>query len=47
LVFGTYFPYQDPNVPMMLVTHGQMSREDQANIAHGNIERLMAGVEQP
>jgi predicted TIM-barrel fold metal-dependent hydrolase len=45
LVFGTYLPHQDPNVPMMLVTHGQISREDQENIAHGNMERLVAAVE--
>jgi len=45
LVFGTYLPHQNPNVPMMLVTDGQFSREDRRNIACGNIERLVAEVE--
>lgn len=44
LIFGTYFPHQDPNVPMMLVTHGELSEADQANIAGGNMMRLMTGV---
>jgi predicted TIM-barrel fold metal-dependent hydrolase len=45
LIFGTYFPQQDPNVPMMLVTHGELSVVDQANIAGGNMMRLMAVVQ--
>jgi predicted TIM-barrel fold metal-dependent hydrolase len=45
LVFGSFFPHQDPNVPMMLVTDSPISREDQENIAFGNMMRLMAGVE--
>ncbi len=45
LVFGTYLPYQDPNVPMMLVTDGQIGPEDRENIAHGNMEKLIAEVE--
>jgi predicted TIM-barrel fold metal-dependent hydrolase len=45
LLFGTYLPHQDPNVPMMLVTDGQFGLEDQRNIAYGNIERLIADVE--
>jgi uncharacterized protein len=45
LVFGTYLPHQDPNVPMMLVTDGEIGPEDRENIAHGNMERLMAEVE--
>jgi predicted TIM-barrel fold metal-dependent hydrolase len=44
LVFGTYFPHQDPNVPMMLVTDGQFGLEDQQNIAYGNMERLVGEV---
>lgn len=44
LIFGTYFPHQDPNVPMMLVTHGELSDTDQANIAGGNIGRLIEQV---
>jgi len=46
LIFGTYFPHQDPNVPMMLVTHGELSEADQANIAGGNMMRLMTNVVQ-
>jgi predicted TIM-barrel fold metal-dependent hydrolase len=45
LLFGTYLPHQDPNVPMMLVTDGQIAQEDQQNIAHGNMERLVDAVE--
>ena len=44
LIFGTFFPHEDPNVPMMLVTHGAFSPADQENIAHGNMERLMEQV---
>lgn len=44
LVFGTFFPRQDPNVPMMLVTHGDLSPADQENIAYANMERLIEGV---
>lgn len=44
LIFGTFFPRQDPNVSMMLVTHGELSPADQENIAHANMERLMEGA---
>lgn len=44
LIFGTFFPHQDPNVSMMLVTHGELSPVDQENIACGNMMRLMEGV---
>lgn len=44
LIFGTYFPHQDPNVPLMLVTHGELSLADQANIAGENMSRLMEEV---
>ncbi len=44
LIFGTYFPHQDPNVPMMLVTHGDLNHADQESIARGNLERLVAEV---
>jgi predicted TIM-barrel fold metal-dependent hydrolase len=44
LIFGTFFPRQDPNVPMMLVTHGELRPADQENIAHANMERLMEEV---
>ena len=47
LIFGTFFPRQDPNVPMMLVTHGELSPADQENIAHANMERLIEGVGSP
>jgi predicted TIM-barrel fold metal-dependent hydrolase len=43
LVFGTYLPHHDPNVPMMLVTDGQLGVEDQQNIAYRNMERLVGG----
>lgn len=45
LLFGSYFPKQDPNAAMMLVTHGELSDADRENIARTNIERLIAEVE--
>jgi len=45
LVFGTYVPHQDPNVPMMLVTDGDLSDADRQNIAGGNMQRLMEGTQ--
>jgi predicted TIM-barrel fold metal-dependent hydrolase len=44
LIFGTYFPQQDPNVPMTLVTRGELSVTDRQNIAFRNMERLIQAV---
>ncbi len=44
LLFGTYFPYQDPNTSMMLVTHGELSDAERRNIAGDNMRRLMQAV---
>ncbi len=44
LIFGTYFPQQDPNVPMVLVTQGELSVTDRQNIAFRNMERLIGAV---
>jgi predicted TIM-barrel fold metal-dependent hydrolase len=44
LIFGTYFPQQDPNVPMALVTQGELSMTDRKNIAFRNMERLIEAV---
>lgn len=43
-LFGSYFPHLDPNSAAMLLCDGDMSPTDRANIAHGNLERLLAEV---
>ena len=44
LLFGSYFPHLDPNSSSMPVRDGQMEEDDRQNIAHGNLERLLAEV---
>ena len=44
LLFGSYFPYQDPNTSMMLVTHGELSDDDRRLVAGGNMRRLIEAV---
>lgn len=44
LLFGSYFPVQDPNASMMLVTHGDFSDDDRRAIAGGNMRRLMGAI---
>lgn len=44
LIFGTFFPQQDPNVAMGLVVGGEMSQVDRENIAFRNIERLTEAI---
>jgi predicted TIM-barrel fold metal-dependent hydrolase len=46
LLFGSFFPHLDPNAAAMLLTDGEMSQRDRENIAHGNLERLLAEVDQ-
>lgn len=43
-LFGSYFPHLDPNAAAMLVTDGNMTQRDRENIAHGNLDRLLAEV---
>jgi predicted TIM-barrel fold metal-dependent hydrolase len=43
-LFGSFVPYCDPNAAAMLVCEGRMSAQDRGNIAHGNLERLLAEV---
>jgi hypothetical protein len=45
LLFGSHFPHLDPNSAAMLICHGTMSPCDRHNIAHGNLERLLAEVD--
>ena len=44
LIFGTYFPLQDPNASTMLLTHGDLSSAEKENIAHRNLQRLIEKV---
>ena len=45
-LFGSYFPHEDPNSAAMLLTHGDLTAADQENIAHRNLEALIAEVRQ-
>ncbi len=45
LVFGSYFPYWDPNATMMAVTHARISDMDKEKIAHGNLMQIIKSVE--
>jgi predicted TIM-barrel fold metal-dependent hydrolase len=45
-LFGSYFPHEDPNSAAMLLTHGELTAADQENIAHRNLENLIAEVRQ-
>lgn len=40
LIFGSYFPHQDPNAAQGLVVDGDMRPADRENIAFRNLERL-------
>lgn len=44
LVFGTYFPYNDPNSSMMMVTHADIDEKTRQKIAGGNIRMLIDNV---
>jgi len=46
-LFGSYFPHLDPNAAIMPITDGAFSEQDRHNIAHANLERLLAEVRQP
>lgn len=46
-VFGSQFPHLDPSSAAALVTLGRMLPADRRTIACGNLERLLAEVEQP
>lgn len=43
-LFGSYFPHEDPNSAAMLLTHGELTADAQENIAHRNLENLIAEV---
>lgn len=45
-LFGSYLPHEDPNSAAMLLTHGELTADDQENIAHRNLEHLIAEVRQ-
>jgi hypothetical protein len=40
-------PVDDPNIPMMLVTHGRFSEEDKVRIAGQNLAEMISGVRNP
>ena len=44
-LFGSFFPHLDPNSAAMLLTHGDMEPQDRQNIAHGNLDRMLAEVD--
>jgi len=43
-LFGSFFPHEDPNSAAMLLTHGDLTAADRENIAHRNLETLIAEV---
>ena len=45
-LFGSYFPHEDPNSAAMLLTHGDFAVADRENIAHRNLENIIAEVRQ-
>jgi hypothetical protein len=45
LIFSTYYPVDDPQTSLMLITHGDFSPVEKELIAHGNLEKLMDGVQ--
>ena len=46
-IFGSYFPHLDPNSSIMPISDGEMEEDDRRNVAHGNLERLLAEVRLP
>jgi predicted TIM-barrel fold metal-dependent hydrolase len=45
LIFSTYYPVDDSQTSLMLITHGSFSMKDKEMIAHGNLENLIEGVQ--
>ena len=46
-LFGSCFPHLDPNSSIMPISDGDMQEDDRRNVAHGNLERLLAEVRLP
>ncbi|MHB8956731.1 MAG: amidohydrolase family protein [Pirellulaceae bacterium] len=44
-LFGSHFPHLDPNSAAMLLCDGDMEQSDRRNIAHGNLDRLLAEID--
>jgi len=44
LIFGTYFPFSDPNTSIMLLTNGNFTTKDKKNIAYKNLEKLISNI---
>ena len=44
VIFGTYYPVDDPHASLMLVTEGDFSSKVKEKIAHGNLENLLNRV---
>lgn len=45
-LFGSYFPHLDPNSAIGPILEGAFADEDRSNLAHANLERLIAEVRQ-
>ncbi|MBP1993685.1 hypothetical protein [Paenibacillus eucommiae] len=44
LIFGSYFPYNDPNSAMMMITEADIPEEAKFNIAGGHLRRLIGQI---
>lgn len=44
LIFGSYFPYNDPNSAMMMITDADIPEAAKFNIAGDNLRRLIAQI---
>jgi hypothetical protein len=44
LIYGSYFPINDPNSAMMMITHADISRSAKLKIAGGNMHMLIDNI---
>jgi len=44
LIYGSGVPFMEPGVPMTTILYADISQEEKALIAAGNLERLLAEV---
>ena len=44
LLYGSYFPYNDPNASMMTIANAEINEHVKHLIAHGNLERLIDNI---
>lgn len=45
LVFGSYFPYNDPNSAMMMITDAEIPEQTKFDIAGGHMRRLIEQIQ--